>query len=193
VTIATALFTALVGMVGTFATAKLSYDSGARQIAGENERSATEFLRKQRQEAYTAFGSEASATYAALVTTNDMFQPALPPPTFEDFNGVDHDLASHMEKVATAALTLELVASDDVCNAGVREFHALANASDRRHAAAWPYVTGQKPQDDAYGKAWMTDKDIQALADLMVAYTRAAREDLSDPALRKPGRNCPRA
>jgi hypothetical protein len=191
VTIATALITALVGITGTVTTAALSYKTSAQRLASENEKSATEFLRSQRQAVYTAFAAEAYATVQALVDANFLFLPSRPPPPLEDFNRVNRDVQSHLEKLNAAGLNLELVASEDVCNAGVNEYRALSNASEQHVRAAGPYVTGEIPPDDRYSKVRMTDKDTDALAKLFKVFTRAAREDLSDPALRKPAKNCP--
>jgi hypothetical protein len=191
VTIATSLFTALVGITGTVTAATLSDKNSARQLASENDRSANEFLRNQRQAAYTAFAAEAYATVQALVDANFLFLPSRPPPTLEDFSRVNRDVQSHLEKLNSAGLNLELVASDDVCYAGVNEYRALSNASEQHVRAALPYVTGEKPPDDRYRKVWMTDNDNHALRNMFIVFTRAAREDLSDPALRKPAKNCP--
>lgn len=190
-TIATAFFTALVGITGTVTAATLSSNNSARQLASENDRSAAEFLRTQRQAAYTAFSAEAYATVQALGDANFLFLPARPPPPLEDFNRVNRDVQSHLEKLNAAGLSLELVASDDVCNAGVNEYRALSNASEQHVRAAGPYVTGEIPPDDRYRKVRMTDEDTDALANMFRVFTRAAREDLSDPALRKPAKNCP--
>ena len=189
-TIATALITALVGITGTLATAFLSNQNSARQFASETERSATEFLRKQRLAAYTAFASEANDTFHAVQMANLSFPPAGPVPSLDEFNRVSDDLTSQTAKMVTAALSLELLASDDVCEAAVREVSALNIAADRHVGAAEVYAKG-KPKDDAYRKIWMTDENFTALGKVFQDFTRAAREDLSDTALRAPAKKCP--
>jgi len=193
VTIATAFFTALVGIVGTFTAANSSYRATVSQQVSENERSSTEFLRSKRQEAYTAFANEATATYQALLDANNLILPDYALPTLEDFNGVHRDVQSHIEKVSAAFTNLELVASEDVCETADDWEKALLTAANEHVHAALPYVTGRKPRDDDYRKLWMTDKDLYPLFDMFRVFTRAAREDLTDPELRKPAKNCPKA
>jgi hypothetical protein len=186
VTIATGLFTALVGITGTVTAATLGYKTSAQQLASEKEKSATEFLRSQRQAAYTAFASEVNATYLALVDANNrLFPPNEPPPTFEDFDRADRDLESHIEKLASTALNMELVASEDVCDAAKREADALNTALDHHFGAAQPYVTGRKPPDDDYRKISMTEKDVSASAKEFTVFIRAAREDLTESRVEK--------
>ena len=191
-TIATALITALVGIIGTVTAATLSNQNSERQFASETERSATEFLRTQRLTAYSAFASEANATYQAVLTANFSFPPDHPPPPVEEFNRVQQDVLSHIAKMVSAGLSVELLASDNVCEAALRESSALTTAGDRHVGDAWIYVTGQKPKDDAYRKIMMTDQDFNALQSAFEDFTRAAREDLrSDTALRTQAKKCP--
>jgi hypothetical protein len=170
----------------------LSYKISARQLASENDRSATEFLRSQRQAAYTAFAAEANAFFNALSDANLLFRPDDPPPTLEVFKTADSDVSSHFPKLLSANLNLDLVASEDVCAAALDESHLLSASYNQHVGAAFPYVDRQKPPDDLYRKIWMTNDDYHGLASAFVAFTRAARDDLSDPALRKPAKNCPR-
>jgi hypothetical protein len=193
VTIATALITALVGITATVSAAFFTYKTSAERLASETEKSATEFLRQQRQAVYTDFAAEGSAFYSALTDGNKHFPPNDPPPTLEDFNSVDGDVTGHFRKLAVDDLHLELVASEDVCDAAARVMVAFANAEDEHIGAAWPYVTGKNTPDDDYRKVWMTDKDIEALQVLSSVFIQAAREDLTDPELRKPAKNCPKS
>jgi len=193
VTIATGLITALVGITGTVTAAALSYKTSAQRLASENEKSATEFLRSQRQTAYTAFAVEANATYDALLDANGLWFRLDPLPTKEDFHRVEDDVTSHLAKLTAAGLTLDLVASEDVCDAADNEHHALVTENDKFLGAAWKYLNGRNIRDDPFRSVWMTPADARALGNMFVVFTRAAREDLSDPAFRKPAKNCPKS
>jgi hypothetical protein len=190
VTIATGLLTAAVGITGNILTTKTSTENSIQQRQSENERSATEFLRKQRQEAYFAFGSEVNATFAALREDSRKFKPFDPPPTAEDYQTAEGSEMSHFEKMSAAGINLGLVASQDVCDAANREWSALTDASDRHVGAAEPYAKRQKPPDDGYRKIWITNDELGALQDMMHDFVTAARDDLADLAFRKPARNC---
>ena len=104
-TIATALITALVGIIGTLATATLSNTNSARQFRNETERSAAEFLRQQRLTAYTAFASAANDTFHAVQMANLSFPPAGPVPSLDAFNRISDDVTSQTAKMVTAALS----------------------------------------------------------------------------------------
>jgi hypothetical protein len=193
VTIATALITALVGITATVSAAYFTYKTSSQRLAAETEKSATEFLRQQRQAAYTAFAAEAQATADALAETMNLFPPIKSaPPTEEDFNGVYRDLSSHFGKLTAAQLNLELVASEDVCDAATSEQHALVHALQTHieYAEWWYNIKHQPPPD--YRKVRLTDEEIHTLPNTFIFFTRAAREDLSDPTLRKPAKNCPK-
>jgi hypothetical protein len=113
------------------------------------------------------------------------------PPTEEDFNGVHRDLRSHFGKLTAAQLNLELVASEDVCDAAISEQHALLDAEETHILYAQrSYNTKHQPPD--YRKVWLTDGEIHTLLNKFIVFTRAAREDLSDLTLRKPAKNCPK-
>jgi hypothetical protein len=190
VTIATALITALVGIIGTVAAATLSNNNSERQFRSETDRSTAQFLREQRLVAYTAFANEANNTYQAVLLDNLSFPPAGPVPSLDEFTRLSDDVLSHTAKMVSAGLNLELLASDEVCEAAIREENALSTAVDRHVNAAEPYAKG-KPIDAAYRKISMTDENGTALGKPFQDFTRAAREDLNEPALRAPAKNCP--
>jgi hypothetical protein len=180
----------MVGIAGTVATGFLSYRNGVNQIANEREKSATEFLRKERQEAYSAFASEAVTTYLALIdASNSLFAPATVP-TLEDFTAAVGEAKSHVGKLNVAGLRVQLVASDDACRAIAREMNGLEDAVYRHLTAARPYVVQRKPPDEAYSKIRITDDDDNALEKLIWDFNEAARVDETDPALRKTSKNC---
>lgn len=87
-------------------------------------------------------------------------------------------------------MNLDLVASEDVCTAANRNYTKFIDVANRYAVDAAPYVEGQKPPDDYYRKIWLTENDLNALQNMTTDFTRAARDDISDPALRKPAKNC---
>ena len=94
-------------------------------------------------------------------------------------------------KLNSATLNVLLVASEDVCKAATDEENALLAAGYALELRIRPYVEGTRPRDDDYGKPRMTEHDTYPLRKVASAFTRAARQDISDPALRKPAKNCP--
>jgi hypothetical protein len=103
---------------------------------------------------------------------------------------VERDPGDQLNKTYAAALSVELLASDDVCHKAVSEVDALTTAGDEHVRAAAPYVEG-KPVDDNYREIVLTQDEINALAQTFRDFTNSARSDLSDPTVRKPAGNCP--
>lgn len=164
---------------------------GQRQPAGQRKRKVgLRVLAEAAPGRVRRFGSEVNATFAALRDDSRLFGPSDPPPTFEDFKKADRDQPNHFEKMSLAAVNLGLVASQDVCDAANREWAALIDASDQHVSAARPYVTGQKPPDDDYRKIWITYTHLEVLQNMFKDFVIAAREDLTDLALRGPAKNC---
>jgi hypothetical protein len=190
VTIATTLITALLGLGGSLITASISRDNNLDQLAAENQRSANESLRKERQDAYTAFGSELNATFSAMVNINSQIDPSMPP-TLEDFDKADSDATSHFQKLNGSDLNVELVASQGVCVVAENGRYRLFDAYKQHIDPAWPYVTRRKPADDEYRKLQMTQEKIDELRGLFNDFIAAAREDLSGTDLRQPAKHCP--
>jgi hypothetical protein len=174
VTIATALITVLAGAAGTIITATLSYETGARQLASDREKSETDFFRKQRQEAYAAFGAEMNSTFVVLRDGNALISPSKPPPKLEDFNRQHDDEMRHLAKFSELEINMDLVASEDVCAAAKRNWDAFTDAFGN-FDAAWPYVAEGKPPDDDYRKLWMPYENFHAIQDMVADFTRAAR------------------
>lgn len=189
-TIATTVVTAGFGMHSNSLTTDSSNKNSAEQRKSESEKSAIEFLRKQRQEAYGAFAVEANETYQALFEAVYLLPDDEPMSVAADFDTKGIDVKSHLKKLNGLALRVALVASEHVCEAANNEFHALFDAAVRLRAGAQPYVHEGLPVDDGYRKLLSTSKDDQPLQNDSDAFTRAAREDLSDRVLRETAKNC---
>lgn len=189
VTIATGLITAAVGIAGNLMTTDASKENSIQQRQSESERSATEFLRKQRQDAYNTFATQVNATLESIQNASRLVEPFKPLPTSEEFERAYDHKQSQIVNLSAAGLKVELVASDGVCVAMHSAYVAFVNAGGQHVDAAQRYVEG-KPLDDGYRKVWMTNQENDALLGVLDDFITAAREDLSDLVLRKPAKNC---
>lgn len=189
VTIATGLITAAVGIAGNWLTTDTSTKNSIQQRLSENERSATEFLRKQRQDAYGAFATQVNATLESIQNASGLVLPFKPLPTSEEFNRAYDHKQSQIVNLSAAGLKVELVASDGVCVAMHSTYDAFVDAGGQHVDAAQPYVEG-KPLDADYRKIWLSEQENDALLGVLDDFITAAREDLSDLVLRKPAKNC---
>lgn len=189
-TIWTGVLTTLAGIAGVIGTTVASCSISSNTLQSEGQRSATEFLRNQRQTAYAAFANEGYATYDALLAANRLFV-APEVPSLGAYSGAEADVRAHIDKATSAGLSMQLVSSDAVCEAAVREMNMLGDAGEKHVQAAAPYVAG-KPVDDNYRKVIFTKDDLNSLISTFTAFTREARADLTDPSLRPPAQNCPK-
>lgn len=193
VTIATAAITALLGLGGSIATAAVSCQNTGRQLASDREKSTTEFLRNQRRTAYATFAADANTSYLALLDATDSIGPRIPPPAPEVFDKTSVDLRNHLGDVSVAGFNVELVASEEVCEAASRESRALWDAAGDHFWRAYAYIHQRKPMDSDYGTISMTVDQINTLRDMFIHFVKVAREDINDSALRPPGKDCPKA
>ncbi len=191
-TIATTAITALLGLGGSIATAAVSCDNTGRQLASDREKSTTEFLRNQRRTAYSAFATEANISYLALLDANNLVGPKIPLPTPEVFDKTSLDLRNHLGNVNAAAFNVELVASEEVCEAASHENRALWDAAGDHFWRAISYIKNGKSLDSDYATIWMTVDQINKLRDMFIHFIKVAREDVNDSSLRPPGKDCPK-
>ena len=184
VTIATALITAVVGIAGTVTTAVLSYETGSRQIATEKERSVEEFLRNQREAAYTAYTDQEIATYKALQAVLAQFPPGGPNRNRSVFEAKEADFANQYAKLADASEHLRLVASQPVIDAALHLF-ARYNGCLQRVVDGKKYLLEDKPVDEAYEKLRLSDADGNEFDSLADAFISAASSELHSTGLQR--------
>lgn len=121
VTIATTFITGLVGIAGTITAARLSSDSASKQIVSaresllvqidhENAKSSFEFLRGQRQPAYTDFGNAANSTLRTMDDILHLFQGGRHP-TVSEYESDVTKFTDGLAKVDDTFSRMSIVAS----------------------------------------------------------------------------------
>ncbi|MFC7450655.1 hypothetical protein [Rhodococcus daqingensis] len=176
-----AIATAVVAITATISTGLFTYNIGKEQIQGTNERSDREFLRSQRQTAYSAYMKAERDAHRKLYPISDLFDPnADITPSFDQTAGVADEFLAAMKSLADKSLELQLIASRPVIEANMAvaaEWDSIRTAiidgMDRLQAGQY--------DGDTQSDAFVTQEEIERLAWAGFNFAAAARVDLGVP------------
>lgn len=187
VTIATALITALVGITGTIGSGAWTYLQGSEQLGHDNEKSATEFLRKERLTVYAEFSQHAWRTANSMNELNALFDPGGQHPSAQDAHDAATKYDDELKTLKDNSPRLDLLAPDRVIFAAADLLHVFNGYQTGHEAAAWAYSNSHTVADDNnFAGVHMTADEFSDIRNAVTHFDTLASGDLCDPDPRAP-------
>jgi hypothetical protein len=188
VTIATASITALAGITGTITGGAWTYLQGSEQRTHDNEKSATEFLRKERLTVYAQFSQHAWRTANSMIELDALFDPSGQHPSVQEARDAAKKYDDELKALKRdSSPRLDLLAPDRVIDAAADLLHVFNGYQNGHEVAVWAYFDSDAAADDSnFAGVHMTVNERSDITNAVTHFDTLASKDLCDPDPREP-------